>query len=442
MIDHGADAATVVANATTDLTKGIMQISAAGLRQLFLLLYEGKKLNVGETNIERLIKAIDSSDKISDIKISKEHINQLVALSRKHGVTYAVAENSKDEMIVYFPESQANRMKNILSDMQAEVNKEGFDPEIKQSLYEEDIDSEKTIVWFDGKNPDKYVHISQKPLKEGGCETRCYIHRQDGRTELIDATTAAKESYGYEQRCSFEVEGLYTQSEIQSHINKLCADMERQRKQQETTKVKENLIDNLISKNASLDGTLYTITDAGNSKNMIAIYKHLQQDKDGEFKTVSEIMVFKNGQLNKGISPKEAIVGYGKYKVTEKYGKDALKQYVKIMNGDAFKDKEKEPARQKDKEKEPERQEKAEPERQEKAEPERQEKAEPERQEKAEPERQEKAEPDKRKTLDEYEKEVEKMRESMPKPEKGQNMKDLARERLDAIRGMDGKNAR
>lgn len=391
MVDHGSDAATVVANAAADITKGVLQISAAGLKQLFLLMYEGKALKVGETNIEKLIRAIDAGDKINDVTIPKEHIEQLVELSQKHGVTYAVAENTKGEMIVYFPESQSNRMTNILSDMQNEINQrspevdpenkeEKFDPEIKESLYSEDIKSEKTIVFFDGKNPNQHVHISQRPLKEGGCETQCFIHRQDGITELIDAATAATESYGYEQRMSFEVAGLYPESKIQSHIDKMCMDLEKQRKERDAITSKENFIDNLISKDSSLDGSLYTITDSQNSKNMIVIYKHLESSSAGEFKTANEIFVYKEGTLDKNPSPKDAIHAYSKYKVTEKHGKNALKQYERIINGDIFKEKgEKE-------------------------------------------QEQPEINNGERKTLAEYEKEVEKIRETMPRPEKTENL--------------------
>ena len=414
MVDHGSDAATVVANAVTDITKGVMQISAAGLKQLFLLMYEGKELKVGQTNIEKLIKAIDAGDRINDITIPEDHIDQLVELAKKHGITYAVADNLKGEMIVYFPESQSNRMKNILQDMQNEINqaepepepepehpdeiKEEFAPEIKDSLYNEDITSEKTIVFFDGMDPNHHVHISQQPLRAGGCETRCYIRREDGITELTDATTAVMESYNYGQRLTFEVAGLYPESKIQGHIDKVCKEFEQQRKRAELIAAKENVIDNLISKNAGLEGTLVVVSNSKKPQNLITIYKHLEPGTSGDFKTVNEVLIYENGKLIKDASAKETIAGYEKYKVVEKHGKNALNQYEKIISGKAFKGKEAE-------------------------------------------EKEQGVTIGERKPLSEYEKEIEKIKETMPKPEKAQEEKNLV-VGLNTIKEMDSKNER
>ena len=354
MVDHGADAAAVIANAATDITKGMMQISAAGLKQLFLLLYEGKELQVGETNIERLVKMLDEGDSIKDIIVQKEYTEKFVELSRKHGVTYAVAEMPDGKMVVYYPESQDNRVENIMKDILGDMNHTFQESEsmekdsvgvevsdyINEALYEDSSDRSKTVVFFDAEHPNYYTSFSKDSKVNGEAEITCYIKSDEKINEHAAVEEGIEETNQYGKRMFLEVDGLYKEKQIEAHIQKICEDIKNKALQTETLQYKEKLVDDILSKNSALDGSLHTITDSGNKNNVIVIYKQLEQAQDGQIKTANKVMVYEDGKLTEKITPKEAIAGYEKYKAAEKQGKSAERQYQKILSGEYFKGKE------------------------------------------------------------------------------------------------------
>ncbi|MDD2483690.1 MAG: PcfB family protein [Eubacteriales bacterium] len=349
MQDHGADAATVVANASVDGVKSLLKVLATLLKELVLLKIQGSKVTSGETNIDKLIKSLDEGDQVLPIKIPKEQAGKIAELAKKHGVVYAVVENENGETTIYYKASQAERMKNIFEEIlgekvkentnQEQENQEGpgktetkKDPEqeVTPDVQEDIPDSqafaesmgEQTQIFFDAENSQNYVEVRQYGSE--GCEI--FSHKGD-TMERCSAEQMAKEVGTYGTLMTLEAKGFYDAKTLQSQIAGIVKEHQTEKAREEIVKERTQLIKGLYKDSAALDGTLHVLVDNNNANNRIMIYKSLEK-RGAEFVTTNKTAIFIDGQKREDLSAEFALAEFGRYRHLEKHGPRAGNQFV------------------------------------------------------------------------------------------------------------------
>lgn len=234
-MDHGGDAANIIANAMIDATKGVFQISATLLRELMLLYNDSKKYATGETNIEKLIHSLSTGERIESAVIPKEEAGRLARLSKRHGILYAMAEQeaNNDTIIVYYTERESVQMKHLLEDIlykkiqpEKETSEDPKTPERKEPEDKaEDIPAEQpayqeeTEIIVDSSDPEYWIEFRQ--YEDGS--SSCFIHVPDqepiGPIESDEIELAFEVSKQFEQPLCFHFKGHHPAEEIQKSLN-------------------------------------------------------------------------------------------------------------------------------------------------------------------------------------------------------------------------------
>lgn len=345
MQDHGADAATVVANATVDLTKGVLMVSAAGLRQLFLLAMEGSRLKAGETNLDKLLKSVDAGDTISSVTIQKDDAEKLAGLAKKHGVVYAMVENDRGEMIVYYTSSEADRMKHVMEEIlgdrvdhghkeneRAAAGEERGASDQKEAP-EEEVDpvtalrrGEETEVIFDVEDPNRFVEIRQ--FEDGSSSV--FVHFEDQDPIGPESAELASETVKrFSEPVHFSVKGHYPKERLQSEIANFTGQRNAEKAAREEAQNRIRMLDEINSAPAAIGGTLHTFVDLNNVNNRIAVWKDIEDTGGNHLETITRSVVYLDGQ-RAAVDPKEAFLSFDRYRYTEKSGGAAGKQFEKM----------------------------------------------------------------------------------------------------------------
>lgn len=351
MPDHGADVVNVAANLSADFLKGMAKISAEGIKMLLLLSREGTKVRSGQTNIKKLIKSLDAGDQITDAHISKMDAQRVAELSNKHKVLYAIVEDAKGDYTVYFQQSQADRMKNILQDIKAEHLKEEKSVEMdeanhatKESIPSEELINEEpfkvkgdeTEVIFDLVNPNRYIEIAQQydPQDESKCGSTLFLH-EEGKSQRVTAEQADRIVNTFEDVQSFKAKGFYKEEHLQKQINRIISEHQQEVTKEQMKQEKGALVDKIFAEEAQLDGNLHLITDKNQPQNVIAVYKKLENE-NGQYRTVNKVVALLEDKVKLGLESsdvKALLESFESYKYEEKKGGAAQKQYDQIISG-------------------------------------------------------------------------------------------------------------
>ncbi|WP_324825139.1 DUF3801 domain-containing protein [Sinanaerobacter sp. ZZT-01] len=376
MQDHGADAATVVANASVDMSKEALHITAELMKFLFLKAREGSRIKAGETNIDKLIQSLDEGDRIKSAVIDPSHANEIAKLSKQHGVVYAMVENQEGQMIVYYKESEAERMQHIFEDILQDNVKEETDSKQETSSEEpgtqkEDesktVESEKskskqetnkemgvvepddqpirsadelfqvgvsqqefTTVIFNQDNPMDFVEIFFDV--DGNAQFAIYqngeLLSKDG---LPTQEQARHEVDSYVQHGSFQIKGSsYKEKELLQMIQQVTEKQKEKQQLQMKQEERASFMDKLMQQPAWMDGSLHVVSDAQNPNNFIAVYKELETNEAG-IATKNTVQVYTDGIEQIGADPVKAFAGYEEYKHTEQTGRSAAKHFNKLQ---------------------------------------------------------------------------------------------------------------
>lgn len=372
MVDHGADLGTAVVGATTDLTKAILGMTVGGIKQLLLFAMEGRgKVKSGKTNMDKLIKSLDSGDKIVDAKIPKGLVDgsDIAQLAKKHSVTYAVVENSKGEYILYYQESQADRVKNMLEELaknlvkegdekkkeegkesEKEVNKEteGNDKQEHEDIKENMFQSEQTEILFDPKNKDQFIEMRQSFDQERQTSVvQIYLHKRGEEAQGLTAEETNEVVKSFEDTLNLTAKGIYKPEKLWKQVDAMTKQYETDLKKVEMQEEKDNLAERMVAEKSKIGGSLHIVYDAENPKNRIAVYKNLEIDENGSYATVNKIAISFNGVPYEGANKedmKQVLESYDSYKYVEKSGKVAEKEFEGLIKGGIFE--EKEPAKE------------------------------------------------------------------------------------------------